>query len=313
MTKNVTCFIFSLQALDLEALVTQLVASSGETESFDSGLEVRAIHTIASEDLAFYRSAAALSLNIPTNTPDSDIKVTVEHLSQIVKFDYCLLSSPEQVTAIKLAVFDMDSTLIPMEVIDELAAEAGVKEEVAAITEQAMQGDLDFNQSFKKRLSLLRGMSKQAVGEVKSRLTFNAGVEQLIAHLVDHGAVVGIASGGFEPFAKALAELAPITKIRSNTLLFDSDELAGQAVEPIVNAEVKAHQVKEWQAELGIGSNEIMVVGDGANDSKMMEVAGLGVAYKAKPLLRQKADCVIQYGEMNGLIDILKVVLRFRA
>ena len=255
--------------------------------------------------LESYQFVYRISITAGDNHPKESLMTAIEKASQSLSFDYCYLTS---VKPIKLAVFDMDSTLIPMEVIDELACEAGVNDQVSKITEAAMRGELDFNQSFEQRLSLLKGMSEQAVESVKSRLRFNPGVERFIKYLVEQGAVVAIASGGFTPFAEALSDKAPITKVVANQLEFEQGQLTGVAAKPIVNADIKAMQLQQWKNELGLKTEEVMAVGDGANDSLMLSVAGLGVAYKAKPLLRRKADCVIQQGEMDGLVDILKAL-----
>lgn len=226
-----------------------------------------------------------------------------------IEADYCLLSDEKLNFKPKLAVFDMDSTLIPMEVIDELAAEFGVKDKVSQITEEAMRGELDFNQSFEKRLALLAGMPREAVEKVLERITLNPGVAELTSYLADIGAEIGIASGGFKDFARYVAQHINAHEIKANTLNFnDKDELTGIAELPIVNAEIKAQILTEWAQDRGVKLSETLAVGDGANDWLMLKNAGFGVAYKAKPYLRNRADCVLQYSEMDGLIDILKTV-----
>lgn len=226
-----------------------------------------------------------------------------------IKADYCILSDGKFRGRPKLAVFDMDSTLIPMEVIDELAAEFGVKDKVSQITEQAMRGELDFNQSFEKRLSLLAGMPRKAVESVLDRITLNPGVAALTSYLTDIGAEIGIASGGFKDFAHYVGQQINAHTIKANALNFnDKDELTGKAEFPIVNAELKAQMLAEWAETRGLKLSETIAVGDGANDWFMLKNAGIGVAYKAKPYLRNRADCVLQFSEMDGLIDILNIL-----
>ena len=287
--------LFTLNPLEVQLVENELKSSC-------SALDAMSIKELDIK-LQVYQYAYQVSFSVDDGCHEESLLSAVESASQTLKFDYCRLLS---VKPIKLAVFDMDSTLIPMEVIDELACEAGVKLQVSEITEAAMRGELDFNQSFEQRLSLLKGMSEQAVEAVKSRLSFNPGVEAFINYLSEQGATVAIASGGFVPFAEALCSKAPITKIAANQLMFNQGQLTGAAVKPIINAEKKAIQLQQWQKELGLENGEVLAVGDGANDSFMLEVAGLGVAYKAKPFLRRRADCVIQQGGMDGMIDILK-------
>lgn len=312
MTNTVTCHLFSGQIFTIKEVKEHLISDSDVGTKGDKSVSIESLTLIPEETLTHYKSAATLSLKVHSSVKREQLKEVIDGLSQSFDLDYLFRMGTENLSPIKLAVFDMDSTLIPMEVIDELAEEAGVKEEVAAITERAMQGELEFSQSFQQRLSLLRGMSPDAVDKVKQRLRFNPGVKTFIDYLANKGATVGIASGGFEPFAHALAAQSQITRIRSNSLLFDEVGLTGKAEEPIVDAALKAEQVSLWQSELSLDRSEILAVGDGANDSQMLEVAGLGVAYKAKPFLRQRADCVIQYGEMDGLIDVIEVALKSR-
>ncbi|WP_345291784.1 phosphoserine phosphatase SerB [Kangiella marina] len=310
MDNTSSWLLLSPEVINLDAIKKHFAefefTLDGNKGSHDqSELSTRGWQYYGSAELRFYQSACQIQL--PCSVEVS--RPLIERVSEHFKCDYCLVKeSLDTLKAIKLAVFDMDSTLIPMEVIDELAAEAGVKEQVAEITEAAMRGELDFDQSFEKRLLLLKGMPVDAVNQVKARLTFNPGVETCIRYLSHQGATVAVASGGFIPFAKALAHQVPISKIHANTLDFEQGRLTGNAMKPILNAAGKAEQVKVWQSELVIEQQEILAVGDGANDSLMLKAAGLGVAYKAKPYLRQQADCVIQFGEMDGLIDVIELL-----
>ena len=237
-----------------------------------------------------------------------EYKASLLSVSQKLAFDYCLKESNTALSFPKLVVFDMDSTLIPIEVIDQLAEQAGVKAQVSQITELAMRGELDFNQSFKKRMEWLKGLSIEAVDKVKSQLEFNPGVRELCHYLLSKDCEVAIASGGFVPFAEHLRQSIPFSEVKANDLLVEEGVLTGEVVEPIVNAQIKAESLYLWQTKRGLQRHQLIAVGDGANDVMMMDKAGLGVAYKAKPKVCLLADCVITIGEMDSLIELLEVI-----
>lgn len=258
------------------------------------------------EALQHYHSCYVLMI---TASDPRKCRQLLSGVAQEFRCDYCILKKDFVLDKVELAVFDMDSTLIPMEVIDELAKEAGVASEVAAITESAMLGELDFNQSFEKRLSLLQGMPQEAVNKVLSRLRFNTGVESFLHWLVAQGAEVAIASGGFDVFARALSEWINFSEVRSNQLAFEQGQLTGKARYPIVNAVVKAELLLQWRQARQLKPQATIAVGDGANDLLMLQESGFGIAYKAKPFLRERADCVLHYAEMDALQDILPIVI----
>lgn len=223
-------------------------------------------------------------------------------------FDYCLLPTQTTYGPFKLVVFDMDSTLIPIEVIDQLAVEAGAGQEVAKITEAAMRGELDFNQSLERRVKQLKGLSMDSIQVVKEQLIFNTGVEVFCQFIVQQGGEIAIASGGFMPFAEELATRLPFTRVRANCLLDDGKLLTGEVQHPIVNAEVKAASLKEWTIDAGLSEQQCIAVGDGANDLKMLQQAGIGVAFKAKPTLGKSADCVLNFGYLDSLLELLPLI-----
>ncbi|WP_251359224.1 phosphoserine phosphatase SerB [Kangiella sp. TOML190] len=206
----------------------------------------------------------------------------------------------------KLVVFDMDSTLIPVEVIDRLAAKAGVESKVATITEAAMRGELDFNQSLIERVKLLKGLPQNSIGQIAQELTFNPGIVELCEYLLVAKAKLAIASGGFMPFAQQLQKSIPFAKIKANQLALNNQQLSGEVDGIIINAEEKAKALKLWTKEYALSPRQTMAVGDGANDLKMLQQAGLGIAYHAKPKVNQAADAVIQHGEINALVDLFE-------
>ncbi|AOE49282.1 phosphoserine phosphatase SerB [Kangiella sediminilitoris] len=296
--------IFSVDPLSLK----RLEAEQHQWESpEESGVHFKGVHSLE-VCLDHYASCYECEVEI---IDEVLARNTLISISKSLCCDFCVIGPGSGVERVALAVFDMDSTLIPMEVIDELAKEAGVANEVASITELAMQGELDFNQSFEQRLGLLKGMPEQAVDKVLQRIQFNSGVESFLNWLDSSGADIGIASGGFDVFAQELSERVAFNEVNSNRLHFRDGKLTGIAHRPIVNATVKAESLKQWRQSRGLRREETIAVGDGANDLLMLKEAGFGVAYKAKPLLQKEADCVLQFGEMDALSDILPIVVSY--
>jgi len=205
----------------------------------------------------------------------------------------------------RLAVFDMDSTLIQAEVIDELAKAAGVGEQVAAITERAMHGELDFRASFKERLALLEGLPESVLEEVGASLRLTEGAETLFAELKRLGYKTAILSGGFSYFARQLQHKLGIDYVYANELQIVDGKLTGVAVEPIVDAQRKADLLQQLAEKEGLRLEQTIAVGDGANDLPMLGQAGLGVAFRAKPLVKQSAKQAISTLGLDGILYLL--------
>lgn len=205
----------------------------------------------------------------------------------------------------RLAVFDMDSTLIEAEVIDELAKAAGVGDQVAAITERAMRGELDFRASFKERLALLKGLSEGVLEEIAAGLRLTEGAEVLFAELKRLGYKTAILSGGFTYFAHKLQQKLGIDYVFANELEIVDGKLTGVAVEPIVDAQRKADLLRELAEREGLRLEQTIAVGDGANDLPMLGLAGLGVAFRAKPLVKQSAKQAISTLGLDGILYLL--------
>ncbi|MCW6055475.1 phosphoserine phosphatase SerB [Pseudomonas fragariae (ex Marin et al. 2024)] len=205
----------------------------------------------------------------------------------------------------RLAVFDMDSTLIEAEVIDELAKAAGVGEQVSEITERAMRGELDFSESFKERLALLKGLDVSVLDEIGASLRLTEGAETLFSELKRLDYKTAILSGGFTYFAKQLQAKLGIDYVFANELEVVDGKVTGVAVEPIVNAQRKADLLRELAHKEGLSLEQTIAVGDGANDLPMLAIAGLGVAFRAKPLVKQSAKQAISTLGLDGVLYLL--------
>lgn len=207
----------------------------------------------------------------------------------------------------RLVVFDMDSTLIQCEVIDELARAAGTHAEVAAITEAAMRGEIPFNESFERRLRTLRGLDVAVLEEIARRLPITEGADRLIQTLKRLGYKVGILSGGFSYFANHLKERWGLDCVSANELDIEDGRLTGRVKGEIVNGEKKAELLQRMAADYGIDMRQTVAVGDGANDLPMLSLAGLGIAFHAKPVVRESARHSISTLGLDGILYLLGV------
>ena len=205
----------------------------------------------------------------------------------------------------RLVAFDMDSTLIEAEVIDELAAAAGVGEQVAEITERAMQGELDFSESFRQRVGLLKGLSGDVLQGIAERLPVTEGAERLISNLRALGYTTAILSGGFTYFGRYLQEKLGIDYVFANELDMQDGVVTGEVSGRIVDGQRKAELLRELAAREGIRLEQTIAVGDGANALPMLSIAGLGIAFRAKPLVKENARHAISNMGLDGVLYLL--------
>lgn len=204
-----------------------------------------------------------------------------------------------------LVVLDADSTLIRNEVIELLAEEAGRRDEVQAATEAAMRGEVDFASSLRFRVKALSGVRVDAFERVRSRVDPTPGVRELTTAVHARGGVVGVVSGGFHEILDHIAPDLGVDRWRANRLGTSDGALTGAVHGEIVDAAAKAHSLKEWAAELGVPLHATIAIGDGANDLRMMAVAGLGLAFNAKPAVRDAASLVIGPQDLSEVIALL--------
>jgi len=199
----------------------------------------------------------------------------------------------------------MDSTLIQTEVIDELAAAAGVGEQVAAITEAAMRGELDFGTSFRRRMALLRGLDEAVLAGIAERLPITDGAERLIATLKRLGYRIAILSGGFNYFAEHLQRRFGIDYVHANQLDIVDGKVTGEVRGRIVDGARKAELLREIAQREGLLLEQVIAVGDGANDLPMLSIAGLGIAFHAKPLVKEQARHSITTVGLDGILYLI--------
>ncbi len=203
----------------------------------------------------------------------------------------------------RLLVADMDSTLIGQECVDELADVAGVGGRVAAITERAMRGEVAFAPALRERVALLAGLPETVIDDVlNDRIRLNPGARTLVKTMRANGAYVAIVSGGFRQFTRAIRERLGADEDRANTLMIAGGKLTGKVIEPILGEGAKLGALKEIAAAMGLTLDDTLAVGDGANDLPMLQAAGLGVAYRAKPKVAANAHARIDHADLTALI-----------
>jgi len=213
--------------------------------------------------------------------------------------------NPAQATVPFLVVLDADSTLLHDEVIELIADHAGTAELVADITTRAMMGELDFKDSLRERVGTLAGLSADAFAEVRARITVTAGARELIDAVHAAGGKVGVVSGGFHEILDPLAESLGLDFWKANRFELEGGTLTGRVAGDIVDALAKAEALKEWADASGIRESRTIAVGDGANDLEMMAIAGLAVAFNAKPRVRQQADVIVDVQDLSQVLPLL--------
>ncbi len=240
---------------------------------------------------------------------DSPLMLSPEKLQSLraqLKLDINRLPEDYQADRIKLVISDMDSTLIAIECVDEIADMLNLKQQVSEITEAAMRGELDFASSLKKRVALLKGLETTALDKVyQERLYLNPGAEAWLEGLKAKGIAFALVSGGFTYFTERLKADYGLDFTRSNVLGELEDKLTGTVESDIIDAQAKADYLHELCQQLNITPDQVIAIGDGANDLLMMQEAGLSIAYHAKPTVQAQADTAINYRGLDACLDFL--------
>ena len=222
-------------------------------------------------------------------------------LQSLPRVDFAI--QPDEPRWKRLFVADMDSTIIGQECIDELADYAGLKSEVAGITERAMQGEIDFRGALRERVRLLAGLDERTLRQcLDERVKITDGAVTLVQTMRAGGSSCLLVSGGFLSFANPVAEAVGFDRVRANRLVLSGGKLSGEVGDPIVDAIVKREALIETREQLGITRGDVLAVGDGANDTLMIEEAGLGIAFRAKPALAEVADADLKYHGLDALL-----------
>jgi phosphoserine phosphatase len=234
------------------------------------------------------------------------LKATIDAAAEAARVDATFIDAGRTLADFKLVAMDMDSTLITIECIDEIADMQGLKPQVSAITEAAMRGELDFAASLTRRVALLEGLPAAALERVyDQRLRLSMGAQTMLDGVQAAGLRTLLVSGGFTFFTERLKARLKLDYAHANVLEEQDGKLTGRVVGGIVDAEEKMRTVQRVCAELGIDPKQAIVMGDGANDLKMMGIAGLSVAFRAKPVVRAQADVALNFTGLDGLLNVL--------
>jgi len=219
--------------------------------------------------------------------------------------DVAVTAGPLAAEGVGLLVTDVDSTLITAEVIELLAEHAGTREEVAAVTERAMRGELDFAASLRERVATLAGLDAGVLAEVRARVSLTPGARELVAAVHDAGGTVGVVSGGFAEVVEPLAASLGIKHVVANTLEVEDGRFTGRTTGPVVDRAAKERHLRAWAEADGVPLERVVAVGDGANDLDMLDAAGLGVAFCAKPVVQEQADAAVGFQRLDAVLGLL--------
>ncbi|MDR7049243.1 phosphoserine phosphatase [Duganella sp. 3397] len=234
------------------------------------------------------------------------LRQTIEVAAHAAQLDATYAIGVQKMSDFKLVAMDMDSTLITIECIDEIADMQGLKAQVSEITEAAMRGELDFAASLTRRVALLEGLDASALERVyEERLKLSPGAEAMLQAVQQAGLKTLLVSGGFTYFTSRLKERLKLDYTHANELEIVDGKLTGKVLGAIVDADAKQQTVERVCAELGISPSQAIVMGDGANDLKMMSIAGMSVAFRAKPVVREQASVALNFAGLDGILPLL--------
>lgn len=238
---------------------------------------------------------------------NDEVKSQIDIAAWAAKLDYAFIERSRSLSDFKLVAMDMDSTLITIECIDEIADMQGLKPQVAEITEAAMRGELEFKESLTRRVALLKGLDASALQRVyDERLQLSPGAEAMLQGLQALGMKSLLVSGGFTYFTDRMKQRLQLDYTHSNQLEIIDGKLTGKVIGGIVDGEEKKLTVERVCKDIGISPEQSIVMGDGANDLKMMSIAGLSVAFRAKPVVRAQADITLNFVGLDGILNLFQ-------
>lgn len=283
--------------------VTAVIAENG----LNIDLTVRLSGRVSLRQPEIYPRAAVQFFVSGAPTNETDMRSQLLEVSQDTGVDISFHIDNIYRSNRRLVVFDMDSTLIQVEVIDELAKAAGVGEEVAAITEAAMRGELDFSQSLHRRVAMLEGLPEVELAAIAKRIPLTEGAERLTSTLKQLGYKIGIISGGFTYFGRYFQQKLGFDYVYANQLEIKEGRLTGRVVGEIVDGPRKAAILATIAEREGLKLQQTIAVGDGANDLPMLSIAGLGIAFQSKPIVRKQAEGAISKVGLDGLLYLIGI------
>ena len=248
-----------------------------------------------------------VSVHEDTEEAEQELRSTLVDVASVVGLDISVERAGLARRAKRLVVFDVDSTLIQGEVVEMLAAHAGVEQKVAEVTEAAMRGELNFNESLRERVALLEGVPESALDEVADSLVLTPGARTTIRTLKRLGYHIGVVSGGFTQIVERLAEQLDLDFAAANDLEVHDGKLTGRVVGEVVDRRAKAENLSSFADKVGVSLGQCVAVGDGANDIDMLGAAGMGVAFNAKPALREVADTALSVPYLDAVLFMLGV------
>ncbi len=276
-----------------------LVIQGAQIETGD----LKALAKLSSAAAIEQISATAFRLRNASASPDMATRIA--ELCTSARLDFAWVAQHRRLADFRLLVMDMDSTLITIETIDELADLVGLKREVAAITEQAMRGEIEYNESLRQRVAVLKGLDQSALRRVyDERLELSPGAELLLAAAKKHGIQTLLVSGGFTQVTALLKARLGLDYTHANTLAVVNGKLTGDIVGDIVNADAKRSELLRLRDVLGIQREHIIGIGDGANDLKFMAECGVSIAYHAKPIVRGQTTHAVNYGGLDAVVNL---------
>lgn len=281
---------------------TLVLLSATDHPAVDAELADRVRAAIGAEDIRWMRRGVACDMPLPLNSGSlAEAEAAARDAAVGRPVDVAVV--PDEARRKALLIADMDSTIIGQECIDELADLVGLKHHIAAITERAMRGEIAFEPALRERVALLKGIDLTAVHRViEERITINPGARTLVATMRAAGAYTALVSGGFSLFTEVIARRVGFDENRANELLLEGDRLVGLVREPILGRDAKREALGQLAGRLSVGPEAAIAVGDGANDLAMLDAAGLGVAYRAKPAVAEAADVRIDHGDLTALL-----------